>query len=181
MKKAILPGILILIILFVTFAVFEEINKFDPKQKRLACQEKTITFEKIDFENPIWETNNLIETNNFIIKSDIEYSKFMPSHLVNVLTVEQADEILNSILKKHITSNTPNDKKLLIDYYIYENDKEDKGKKGPKSKLYAGYVLFEFKLDNKLVYKIQTDYMDIDGKDIEERMTCAIKSFLTIK
>jgi hypothetical protein len=181
MKKAILPGILILTILFVTFAVFEEVNKFDPKQKRLACQEKTITFEKIDFENPIWETANLIETNNFIIKSDIEYSKHMPSHLVNVLTVEQADEILNSILKKHITSNTPNDKKLLIDYYIYENDKEDKGKKGAKSKLYAGYVLFEFKLDNKLVYKIQTDYMDIDGKDIEERMTCAIESFLSIK
>jgi len=48
MKKIILPGILILIILFVTFAVFEEVNKFDPKQKRLECQEKTITFEKID-------------------------------------------------------------------------------------------------------------------------------------
>jgi len=181
MKKIILPGILILIILFVTFAVFEEVNKFDPKQKRLACQQKTITFEKILFENPIWETNNLIETNNFVIKSDIEYSKFMPSHLVNILTVKQADEILNSILNKHISSNMPNDKKLIIDYYIYENDKEDKGKKGAKSKLYAGYILFEFKLDDKLVYKIQTDYMDIDGKDIKDRMACAIESFLTIK
>ncbi len=181
MKKYILPGILIFIILFVTFAVFEEINKFDPKQKRLVCQEKTTTFEKIDFENPIWETNNLIESNNFIIKSDIQYSKFMDSHLVNILTVKQADEILNTILKKYITSNTPSEKKLLIDYYIYENDKKDKGKKGSKSKLYAGYILFEFKLDNKLVYKIQTDYMDIDANDIEERMTCAIESFLTIK
>jgi len=28
----------------------------------LACQEITTTFEKIDFEHPIWETNNLIET-----------------------------------------------------------------------------------------------------------------------
>ncbi|MAD42802.1 MAG: hypothetical protein CL623_10495 [Arcobacter sp.] len=181
MKKMILPGILILIILFVTFAVFEEVNKFDPNQKRLACQQETTTFEKIHFENPIWETNNLIETNNFIVKSDIEYSRYMPSHLINILTVKQADEILNSILEKHIVSNTPNEKKLIIDYYIYENDKEDKGKKGPKSKLYAGYVLFEFKLDNKLVYKIQTDYMDIDGKDIKDRMTCAIESFLSIK
>ena len=181
MKKMILPGILILLILFVTFAVFEEVNKFDPKQKRLACQEITTTFEKIDFENPIWETNNLIETNNFIIKSDIEYSKYMPSHLKDILTITQADKMLNSILKTHIKSNTPNEKKLIIDYYIYENDKEDKGKKGAKSKLYAGYILFEFKLDNKLVYKIQTDYMDIDGKDIKERMACAIDSFLSIK
>ncbi|KAB7885333.1 hypothetical protein [Poseidonibacter ostreae] len=177
----ILPGILILVILFVTFAVFEEVNKFDPKQKRLQCQEKTITFEKIDFEHPIWETNNLIETNNFIIKSNIEYSKLMPSHLINILTVEQADETLNKVLNTYIKYDIPNDKKLLIDYYIYENDKEDKGKKGPKSKLYAGYLLFEFKLDNKLVYKIQTDYMNIDAKDIEERMDCAIKSFLSIK
>lgn len=177
----ILPSILILVILFVTFAVFEEINKFDPKQKRLECQEKTITFEKIDFEHPIWETNNLIETNNFIIKSNIEYSKLMTSHLINVLTVEQADKTLNNVLNKYVNSNVPNDKKLLIDYYIYENDKEDKGKKGSKSKLYAGYLLFEFKLANKLVYKIQTDYMNIDGKDIEERMDCAIKSFLSIK
>ena len=181
MKKMILPGILILLILFVTFAVFEEVNKFDPNKKRLACQETTTTFEKIDFENPIWETNNLIETNNFIVKSDIEYSKYMPSHLKDILTVTQADEMLNSILKEHIKSNIANEKKLIIDYYIYENDKEDKGKKGAKSKLYAGYILFEYKLDNKLVYKIQTDYMDIDGKDIKERMVCAIDSFLSIK
>lgn len=177
----ILPGILILLILFVTFAVFEELNKFDPKQKRLECQEKTITFEKIEFEHPIWETNNLIETNNFIVKSNIEYSKYMPSHLINILDVNKSDEILNKVLKKYIKSNTQNDKKLLIDYYIYENDKEDKGKKGAKSKLYDGYLVFEFKLDNHLVYKIQTDYMDKDAKDIEERMDCAIESFLSIK
>ncbi len=177
----ILPGILILLILFITFAVFEEVNKFDPKQKRLSCQEKTITFEKIDFEHPIWETNNLIETNNFVIKSNIEYSKLMPSHLINILTIKQANETLDNVIKKYITSNIPNNKKLIIDYYIYENDKEDKGKKGLKSKLYAGYLLFEFKLNNKLVYKIQTDYMNIDGKDIEERMDCVIKSFLSIK
>jgi hypothetical protein len=177
----ILASILILIILFVTFAVFEQVNKFDPKKKRLECQEKTITFEKIEFEHPIWEANNLIETSNFIIKSNIEYSKYMPSHLINILDIKKADEILNNVLKKYIQSNIENEKKLLIDYYIYENDKEDKGKKGAKSKLYAGYLVFEFKLDNHIVYKLQTDYMDINGKDIKERMNCAVKSFLSIK
>lgn len=105
----------------------------------------------------------------------------MPSHLINILDTKKADEILNKILKKYIQSNIENEKKLLIDYYIYENDKEDKGKKGAKSKLYAGYLVFQFKLDNHLVYKVQTDYMNIDGKDIEERMECSIKSFLSIK
>ena len=179
--KRILPIILILLVLFVTFAVFEEINKFDPKQKRLACQEKTTTFEKIEFEHPIWETNNLIETNNFIIKSNIEYSKYMESHLINILDVTQADAILNKVLKNYIKSNTPSDKKLVIDYYIYENDKEDKGKKSPKAKLYAGYLMFEFKLDGNVVYKIQSDYMSFEAKDIEERMDCIIKSFISIK
>jgi hypothetical protein len=180
MNKA-LSYILILLVLFVTFAVFEEINKFDPKQKRLECQEKTTTFEKIEFEHPIWETNNLIETSNYIIKSKIEYSEYMTSHLNNLLEAKEADQMLNNVLKKYITDDIENEKKLLIDYYIYENDKEDKGKKGPKSKLYAGYLMFEFKLDNHLVYKIQTDYMNEDGKDIEERMDCAIKSFLSIR
>ena len=48
--------------------------------------------------------------------------------------------------------------------------KEDKNKKNAKSKLYAGYLVFEFKLDGKIVYKIQTDYMKQDGSDIENRM-----------
>jgi len=177
----ILPIVILTIITVIIFAVFEEVNKFDPKKKRLECQEKTVTFEKINFEDPIWESNNLIETNNFIIKSDIEYSKLMDSHLINILNVKQADEILANVLEKYITTNKPSDKKLVIDYYIYENDKKDKGKKGSKSKLYAGYLVFEFKLNGKTVYKIQTDYMNIDGKDIKERMDCVIKSFLSIK
>ena len=40
--------------------------------------------------------------------------------------------------------------------------------------------MFEFKYDGKLVYKIQTDYMDIDANDLEDRMDCAINSFISI-
>ena len=69
---------------------------------------------------------------------------------------------------------------LLINYYIYENDKEDRGKKNKDAKSYAGYLMFEFKYDNKLVYKIQTDYMNIDANDLEDRMDCVINSFISI-
>jgi hypothetical protein len=40
--------------------------------------------------------------------------------------------------------------------------------------------MFEFKYNNILVYKIQTDYMQMDASDIEDRMHCAIKSFIDI-
>ena len=40
--------------------------------------------------------------------------------------------------------------------------------------------MFEFKYDNKLVYKIQTDYMNIDANDLEDRMDCVINSFTSI-
>ena len=63
---------------------------------------------------------------------------------------------------------------------IYENDKEDKGKKNNDAKSYAGYLVFEFKYNNTLVYKIQSDYMNLNGNDIEDRMNCAIKSFVSL-
>ena len=52
--------------------------------------------------------------------------------------------------------------------------------KNKDAKNYAGYLVFEFKYKNILVYKIQTDYMKLDASDIEDRMNCAIKSFTSI-
>ena len=107
----------------------------------------------------------------------------MKSHLIDILTKEQSNEKLKAVIEKYINKNSSENKenqKLLIDYYIYENDKEDKGKKNKDAKSYAGYLVFEFKYDNKLVYKIQTDYMNIDANDLEERMNCAIDSFISI-
>jgi len=53
--------------------------------------------------------------------------------------------MLNQTLSKYIKSDINSDKKLLIDYYIYENDKDDLGKKGPKSKLNFENRVFVFK------------------------------------
>ena len=179
----ILPIILIAIMTFVAYGVYKQANK-SIKTKRIECQSKKTTFEKINIEQQLKEAVNSLKSNNYTIKSSIEYSKFMKSNLVNILTKEQADEKLEKIIKTY-TSDTSaqvnsDDKKLLIDYYIYENDKEDKGKKNNDAKSYAGYLVFEFKYDNKLVYKIQSDYMNLDGNDIEDRMNCAMKSFTSL-
>lgn len=177
-----LPIVLIILFSMFFYFVYKEVTK-SAKSKRLECQSKTTTFEKIFIENPIKEAINSLESNNYEIKSDIKYSEFMKSHLIGILTKEQSDEKLKTVIEKYIDKNSTenkDNKKLLIDYYIYENDKEDRGKKNKDAKSYAGYLVFEFKYDKKLVYKIQTDYMNLDTKDIDERMDCVINSFISI-
>lgn len=151
------------------------------KEKRVPCQKTTTTFENIANKKLSNEAVDLLKSGNYIIKSRIEQSIYMESKILNYISVEKADKILVGIIKKYQDKQINQDKKLLIDYYIYENDKEDKGKKSSKAKLYAGYLVFEFKLDNKLIYKIQTDYMKMDTSDIPERMECVIKSFIKLK
>jgi hypothetical protein len=177
-----MPIILLTLMTFVAYGVYKQANK-SIKTKRLECQSKTTTFEKIFVEEPIKEAINSLKSNNYIINSSIEYSKFMKSNLINILKKEQADEILNKVIKSQITiedKKTSDDTKVSINYYIYENDKQDTGKKNNDAKSYAGYLMFEFKYNNILVYKIQTDYMQMDASDIEDRMHCAIKSFIDI-
>ncbi|QKF81824.1 hypothetical protein [Halarcobacter ebronensis] len=151
------------------------------KERRVPCQERTTTFEKISNKNLATEAIKLFESGNFTIKSRIEQSIYMQSKILNYIDSKKADEILLEKIKPYQKEQISNNKKLLIDYYILENDKEDKGKKSPKSKIFAGYLVFEFILDDKLIYKIQSDYMKIDTSDIPERMACVIKSFITLK
>ena len=100
---------------------------------------------------------------------------------INIFDKNQSDVLLKNILEKNMISKKEDStEKTIIDYYIYENDKEDNGKKNNEAKSYAGYLVFEFKYENKLVYKIQTDYMNLDGNDINERMNCVIDSFISI-
>lgn len=175
----IIVGIFTFIILFFIYGILDNSTKKSMKSKRIECQNKTITFEQINKLADISRAQKLLQSGNYTIKSNIEYSKIMPTVLINYFDIKKANELLI----KNIPSNEKinSDDKLLIDYYIYENDKEDTNKKNKDAKLYAGYLVFEFKFENKTLFKIQTDYMKQDGSDIEERMQCVIKSFLTIK
>ncbi|MGE3301434.1 MAG: hypothetical protein AB7I39_13500 [Arcobacter sp.] len=181
MYNKISPIILICLLIFIFYAVFKKASQ-STKTKRVECQTKTTTFEKIFVEEPIKEAIKAFKTGNYEINSSIEYSKYMKSHLKDILTKEQSDELLKNIINKYLISmeQKNQDKKVSINYYVYENDKEDSGKKNSEAKKYAGYLMFDFKYDKKLVYKIQIDYMDLDAKDLEDRMDCVINSFLSI-
>ena len=131
----ILPLILLILITFVSYGVYKQANK-SIKIKRLDCQAKTTTFERIFVEEPIKEAINSFKSNNYTIKSNIEYSKIMKSNLIDILNIKQADEILEKSIAANInTKNThiEDEHKVLIDYYIYENDKDDSGKKNKEN------------------------------------------------
>ena len=175
----ILIFILLIIALFFGYGIYSNINKKSAKTKRIACQDKTITFESLSSKKLISKAQELYSKGQYKILSDIEYSKLMNSVLINHLSKDDLEALVSKKLppqKKNLSNEF-----LLIDYYVYENDKKDSNKKNDKAKLYAGYLVFEFKLGKKLVYKIQTDYMKQDASDIENRVDCVIKSFKTIK
>ncbi len=151
-----------------------------PKSKRLDCQSKSTTFEKVYDKNLTIEAQELLTTGNYIIKSEIEKSTYSKSTLFDNISKEDIQMITKKQIDEYVENQTDKEKKLLVSYYTRENDPDDPGKKTKKSKQYAGYLVFEFKLNNKTIYKIQTDFNDKKGKDIEDRIVCTIKSFLTI-
>lgn len=178
--KKVISAIVFIGIIGLLYGALSQVKKLDPKSKRVECQNKSITFERMYLDYPAKDAIQAFKAGNYELKSDIEYSKYMESHLKNIMTVEDSNKQLKEVFDTFITENKPMDKKVIIDYYIYENDKKDPGKKGKKAKLYAGYLKFKFKYDGHMVYQIQTDYNDINGKDIKDRMQCAIKSFTTV-
>lgn len=174
--------VLVVFISFFAYGIYTNLEKnSQKKEKRLACQKETITFEKVVNKKLLNEAINLLISNNYEIKARIEKSKYMKSKIDNYISIQKANTLLQKEIDSYINKKVNLNKKLLIDYYILENDKEDMGKKSEKAKLYEGYLVFEFKLDKKLVYKIQTDYMKKDGSDIANRISCAIKSFISLK
>ncbi len=177
----ILPTILIVFLCVIYYETYKQATK-SVKSKRLDCQETTTTFERIFTDEPIKEAIETFKLDNYEINSSIEYSKYMKSNLINILTKEQSEDKLKNIIKKYIhnINLNKNDKKVSINYYIYENDKQDMDKKNKEAKNYAGYLMFEFKYNNKLIYKIQTDYMDTNISDLDERMDCVINSFISM-
>lgn len=179
--KYILSLLIIILISGGLYAALNNATKASSTQKRLACQKTTITFERIYNQTKLKEAINLLGTNNYKTQIQIDYSKYMKSKLIDILDEKQAINKLQTALKLYIKEQKQTEDKLLIDFYIYENDKKDKRKKGDKCKLYAGYVMLEFKYKGELIYKIQTDYMQTDISDMNERLTCAIKSFVSLK
>ncbi|MEA2018350.1 MAG: hypothetical protein U9N59_07870 [Campylobacterota bacterium] len=150
------------------------------KAKRILCQQKMTSFERGFGDELIKKAQNQLENGNYKFSSYVEKSKYVPSKLFDFVKLSDMDEVTSNILKENVKQNKPDDEKLRISYYIYENDVGDPGKKTKKSKLYAGYVVYKFyNTNNKLLYQSQIDFMNKQGDDIPASIQCAIESFVT--
>ena len=156
------------------------VTKKGPNTERLECHTKSTTFEYVYKKELVKTMQDAIKSGNVEIKSKFKLSEHMQTKLATYISLEQVDSMIQKHIELHKSSVERSNEKLLIDYFIYENDKKDPGKKTAKSKLYAGYLVFHFLLEGEKIYRIQIDFMDMQGKDIEEKVSCTIKSVLTL-
>ena len=159
--------------------VYHQATKKGPNSTRIACQKKCKVFEKVYDENLAKAAKAALLSGSYSLKSGIKKARFMKSRLFEYVHIEDVDKMVREAIAKRKRLDAHPARQPLIDYYIYENDKDDPGKKTKKSKLYAGYLYFLFMLDGKKAYVVQIDFMDLQGRDIPKRIDCAMESFLT--
>jgi hypothetical protein len=165
---------------FIGFGIYSKVTHKGAKAYRLDCHNEVVVFENVYDKDIFKEVQSLILSGNYELKSEIRLSKYMATQMSKYVNMQDVDKLVDNQIKSYIKDKKSDDKKVLIDYYVYENDKEDPGKKTPKSKLYAGYLHFNYKLDDKSIYRFQIDFMDLQGKDISSRVDCAVKSLVTL-
>ena len=170
---------LVTVVFFYILAT-DVMNQKSAKTARLECHTRSTTFEYVYKKELVKTMQDAIKSGNVEIRSKFRLSEYMPTQLANHISLEQVDAMIQKQIDSHKDTTKNGAKKLLIDYFIYENDKEDPGKKTAKSKLYAGYLVFHFLLESEKVYRIQIDFMDLQGKDIEEKVNCTINSILSL-
>lgn len=156
-------------------------SKESANSKRLQCQMKSTTFERVIRPELMNQLQKSIENNSAKVSIDIEKAKYMESRLFYYVKPEVVLEQIKEKIKTYNKNKINLKDNVTIDVLIYENDKDDPGKKSEKAKVYAGYLVFSCKVDKKLVYKIQIDFMDHEGLDIQNKISCAIDSIMTIK
>lgn len=182
MKKFIYPILLLVISYLVVGSIYDEItkDKTPGKAKRLECQKKVTTFEKSFDINELFLAQKQVESEKIAFQSHIEKPLYSPSVIEEYITLEQSDGIFQNALDSYFKAKNSIDNRYKFAYYIYENDKNNPGKKNKKSTLYAGYVVFDVKNDkNQTIYKVQIDFMEHNKNSIEQSLKCTVESFMT--
>jgi hypothetical protein len=184
MKKYIITFIVLIIVGLLGNSIYNQItqDKLPGKAKRLDCHKKTTVFERGYGIKDIKEAQELLYSGNYKITSGIDKAIHMKSSLFNFVNIEKLDKNFAFFLLQKVKTQKKETGILQVDYIVYENDKEDPNKKSEKSKLFRGYVVMKFKnQNNKVVYQVQIDFMNNEGKDIPKALECAMESFLTYK
>lgn len=184
MKKYFITFIVLVVIGFLGTSIYTQMtkDKVPGKVKRLECHKTTTAFERGYGDQEIQQGQELLLSGNYIISYGIDKSTYMKSSLFNFVDMEKLHKDFSFFLQDKVKREKKEDGILKVEYTVYENDKEDPKKKSDNCKLFRGYVVMKFKnQNNKVVYQIQIDFMDSQGKDIPKTLECAIESFITYK
>jgi hypothetical protein len=175
--------ILVLILFAIIDGIYTKLN-YSAKSTRLACHTDVVTFEKVFQQDMISILVKSLKSNNYQINIKADKAIYMKSVMFNYVNIDDIKENIIRHIKEyssklpHIKSINENNK-VILEILVYENDKLDPGKKTKKSKLYAGYIEITAKIKNKVIYKIQMDFLDLKGKDIPKRISCITKSIMS--
>lgn len=182
MKKYIITFFVLVIFGLIGNSVYIQMtkDKVPGKAKRLDCHKTTTAFERGYGIEDIQDAKELLLSGNYKIVSGIDQATYMKSSLFDFIDMEKLDKTLAFFLLQKVQKERKVSELLNIEYKVYENDKEDPKKKSDNCKLFRGYVVMKFKnQNNKVVYQVQIDFMDQEGKDIPKTLECAVESFLT--
>ncbi|MDY0117703.1 MAG: hypothetical protein RBR59_09015 [Sulfurimonadaceae bacterium] len=179
LKTSIVTLLILSFVIFIAVGIYQEATKTGAKSVRMTCHNKTTVFEKVERPELIEEFQENIKHSHLTVRVRDQRAKYATSELFNYISIDDVLFLTQQAIKKHQGDLNPM-KQAVVDVLIYENDREDPGKKTLESKLYAGYLVFNFLLDETLVYKIQLDFMNKEAKDVPERIECAIESLFTL-
>ena len=169
-----------LLVLLITLGV-QNHKGSSAKSARLPCHTQVVLFEKVYDPSALQSVQQALKQQNYTIESTIKKAHYMKSQLFEYVDIKKVDQDVKDSIATYQTANIVNSEPVTIKYHLYENDKKDPGKKTQKSKLYAGYLKFDVVYKKKRVYAVQIDFMDMEGKDISQRVSCAIKSIMTVE
>ncbi len=150
----------------------------------IACQNvetklgKIICFDKVYDKKLIKDGYQLLKQGDYAINGGMILAEYMPTKLKDTISIEQSDKMFKDAVD--IRQNKKSIKKLNINYEIIENDKQNPNKKSDSKncKLYAGYILTSFRINNKQLYRIQIDFLQYDKDEIKQRIECTVRSFI---
>jgi len=179
--KYIYTLLVIILVYFVGNDIYKQNTKkaAGAKSTRLACHKTCKVFERTYDAELLKKAQETVRAGEYELTSSIKEAKFMETKMFKYVQLEKVDQMVKDAIEKRKQADAKAEGKVAIDYYIYENDKADPGKKTKKSKLYAGFLRFILTYNGKKFYSIQADFMNLEGKDIPKSVECAIETFVT--
>lgn len=138
------------------------------------CQKETVCFDKVSgTQEQFQQLSQALEQGFVHYKCSVIPSQYMETIITHHIT----PKILSDLSAQALGQPRPGaETPLVVECELYENDKLDPGKKSKNCKLFAGYLLYTFKLNQEQIYKIQIDVMDSKGQDIPKRLECIKES-----